>query len=371
MLFNISFALAALIHIYFPIGAWLVTFLFGPTSPGDMTFRPRYLLYFFASYIFVAIVIYITLRLTKADRWLRTNTTINNLIGAGNLIIIVFHGLHIWASFIPGGSAGFMLTMSQRYFLFPAWFFIGIGLLYLSVQSIRPGSTPHPPARTLTQKQLCILVTIACLPFVIAWISLNWGADAPMQLDREARALFKKQCRSAGEDIRGTTGNVESLYFNSYTNENFLGVRGRKFAIRTSYNAASMLVVQGYLSFAEVRNAYRSAAAKKEEFDRYDFKDLTGPKISRIDEISSAFGLLQENLIDSQIESRLHVTGKRLTIKNLESGQIIATLTYFADSRNKTLCGQPPGTGSPARDFVVKILGLKKKYHQASTAGPN
>jgi len=183
-------------------------------------------------------------------------------------------------------------------------------------------------------------------------------AFAPQSLDVQAARLFEKLCQDAGEEIASTAIKPKSIYFDpdsdiafeKITNGHVSGLQTRGEMARLILNASSMQ----YVEIAEVRKPSGSDAIIEKRM-RYYRKVRDGHSI---DEISSDYGVFQEQLVSQPERWRLGVESRKVVIKRMEDEKVMAMLRFAYNSRDHRFCGPIENGKFSISEFVRRVLGV-------------
>jgi hypothetical protein len=355
---NISLALAFTISLLFSIGGKLLVWLFGEPLLRSIPPYQGHLFNVFANYWIPAILIYFAFRLTKARNWLRPSTTIQVLVGLGNLLFILFVSARVLASTVQGGGASFVLMQFAPIVVLPAKALIIAGLTWLFVRSFQKKTEDSDFTGMMAFEKLMIAAFCAVPISYVAYFYV--AEDGAFRLAREAKIVFEKKCVLAGEVLpQEPVGTIQSLYIDSDGGARF-GVKDGIILNSGGGILGEPLVNSGFLLFFETKNQFKRQPGK---YKKYSFAD--GRKWEYSDSFTSRYAVLVTNL-STGIDPRLKVGGAEVSIVDLEENKKIASTTYFVSRREGKFCGDIPSGYFDTGEFIRRALGLKIQYPSVS-----
>jgi hypothetical protein len=211
---NITLAVAfALAFLLSPGRRILQLTIDGPVFQSLPAYQ-AHLLLVFANYWVPAVLVYLTLRVFRAELWIRPRPAIHLLLGLANVLLVIYILLRTFASSVEGGGASFLVMSFAPYVIIPARIMLTIGLVWLAVRSNRERKKqPHIIPKRLGVGGIFGIIMVLALPAaVIAW-SLFLEEKSHFRIAAEAERAFHERCAEAGERIFDVPQNVQSVYF--------------------------------------------------------------------------------------------------------------------------------------------------------------
>lgn len=358
---NLSIATAFVLSFYFSAGGRLLSVSIDLPVLQSIPIHKAHLLLAFANYWIVALLIYLILRGSRAELWLKPSRGIHALIGFCNGLLILYLISRIFASGIQGGGPSFVVAMFAPYFVVPAQLSFAIGIVWLVVRSVANRSETMQRLRPTIAEY--VAVTIA-LTTPIAYVStLYFGEDAPLRLAREASKIFEAKCNVAGEKIFHRPGEeIRSLFVEYDIGGRYEKIKNGVYSAWGSGGVGEPHVNSGLLLFIERTNDRpRPEDGGQFKYRRHGFQDWKGQPIN---EIESEYGVYYKRLT-GESERKLGVEGVEVSIRHIKKNETIATTTYFVSKRQRKFCGEAPNGYFESGQFVIRALGLEKKYPSA------
>lgn len=330
--------------------------LSGSTSYFAIQGLPAYqyfLLLAIANFWIPALVIYLLLRWTRAERWLCPG--IRLLLALGNGIFIAMAALFVVA-LLSGrpGAEGFIYLGALG--LLPAVAIFGIAFLWLVCRALNSDIEPDNTTPSLGRRDFIRLGVALAIPVLAMAALLLLPQQAPLKLAKQSGNAFRDRCRDAGEKIIETPADVESLYLEPDTGIRFARNGKGVYKAVSQGIVGQLLVDRGLLLFFEKKNEQQGGPG--ERYTKHVLGDWEGEVV---DHISSEFGVFHRKLTTPEEESRLHLRGEEITVKNLKSGKVTAVLTYYTNSAGE-ICGPAKGVDPSIDKFLVRSLNLTQRF---------
>lgn len=310
------------------------------------------------NYCFVAVLVYVGLRVVGADRWLRLRPAINALLAIGNFLLIVYVAARILASTVEGGGASFVVLSYSPVFILPARALFLAGLVWLAVHSLRARALPPLGRRPMSVGEYVGIAIVLGLPFAFA-STLFIGENAPLNLVREARARMTELCVSAGERIvLRPTVQVKGVFVQHDREDAFVNIRDGRYEESTNQGGTLVggLVNRGLLDFYEMPFGARTfddaAEFKYRRFRRGDHRAYG------TNEAESPFGVFRKDL-STERDRKLGIRGTELAVMDLRTSDVLATTTFFLSTRDRRFCGHATDSAFSTTQFVIRALDLK------------
>lgn len=361
---NLALTLAFTLSAFISPGGRILGLVFDRAVFSSLPPYQGHLLLAFANYWIPTVLIYLLLRFLPAARRLRPTAGIHWLFGTGNFLLLFYVAVRIFASTIQGGGASFAVMSLAPYVIRPARLLQLIGGGWLLVRTLRGIDSPAPPLFRPFGPVATLVVGLALTIPVAAGASILYlGKNAPMRLAGEAKSLFRELCQGAGETIVATPENVESLYLEPDGGEYFDKIRGGVYYGHGNGILGGPLLHKGWLSVVETPDTFKRDDVGERHFRRYTRDDRRGIPVTQL---NSQYGVFSRSLVDADVRRRLKVWGNEVTIQNLESGEVTATLIYFVSDRQRAVCGQAGDGSFSVSDFIKRALDLTQKDYPGS-----
>lgn len=345
---NIALAIGfAVASLFSPGRRLLALFVDGPVFQSLAPYQ-GHLLTAFASYLVPAVLAYVLLRLSHAERWLRPRPAIHVLLGLGNVALILYVSMRTLASTVQGGGASFAVLQLAPLIIFPAWALLAVGLVWLLVRSFR--TRPEggdATARSWGAGETIGVTVVLGVPLVgLAW-TLYLSSDAPFRLAREAERAFQQRCATAGQKFYGHPQDVQSIYLDRDGGSYFENIVDGIYGAHGGGILGEPLVNSGFLLYFEKPNDRQRQDGSTAKYRRHGFRDWKGEPL---EELTSEFGVFQRSLVTEE-EKKLGLSGTEVTVKGLRSEQVIASAVVFTSSRHRAICGHAGNTRFAVSDF--------------------
>lgn len=358
---NLSLAIAFTLSVFLSPGAKLLRAFVGVPLMQSLPVYKANILNALVSYWLIAILVYVVLRLARAQSWLNPRPAIHTILGIGNSLLILYLVPRIYASSIEGGGASFAVAMFSPFFVIPAQLLFLAAFVWLAARS--KGNHNESAERQRFNVSECVVLA-AALAVPLAYAStLYVGKNAPFRLAREARDLMIVKCKDAGERIlRHPAERVKGLFLERDGAERYEHIRDSVYYGRAGGILGEPLVNSGLLMFIEKPNERpRTEDGADFKYRRHGPGDWRGQGVN---DLKSEYGLFQRDLT-SEAERRLGLRGAEITIRDLRTNETLATTTYFVSTRERRFCGEAPNGDFDVGQFVIRALDLLKPYPPA------
>ncbi len=360
---NVALALAFLISMLFSPGGRILRSVLGAPVLQSLPPYQAHLLSAFANYLIPAVLLYGLLRLLHAEAWLRHRALTSRLLGAANVLFVIYITARIFASSIEGGGASFAVMAYGVLVVWPALLMSIIGLGKLAYRSIQERTEPpEVTSQPIGMGEGAALIAVVAIPFSVAVSTLFLAENAPLRLAQEADSVFQGLCQSASEKIIDIPRDVEGVYLEPNSEAYFDRIVKGTYRGYGSGQVGNPLVFTGFLRFFEESNE-RNPENGAAKYLKHGLRDWKGEPAN---ELVSNYGVFQTNInIDSpegHDVKALGIRGTRVTVKNLNTGQITASLTYFTSARHRKICGHSGDGSFSVRDFIKRALGLTQRF---------
>lgn len=361
-MFNIALALAFALSSLLSLGKQILHLVIEEPVLQSLPHYQGHLLLAFTNYWVPAVLIYVLLRLLRADAWLRPRPAIHVLLGLANCLLIIYIAVRAFASTIQGGGASFAVMSYAPLVVLPAWAMLTAGLTWLTVRCIRNRKEPkQSKPRSLGTGGVLMITALFGIPLTAIVSTLYFAEHAPFRLAREAKQLFDEKCKSSSENIAATPQNVESIYLEPNGQRYFKKIINGIYGAYGSSRLGEEFVYKEMLLYFEQQNDRQSIDGSTEKYRKYDIRNQQGEPVA---ELTSNYGVFQKSLISVDEEKRLGVSGTEVTVKNLKTDQITATLVFFTSSRHRAICGPVNDGNLNIVDFIKKSLNLTQRFQE-------
>jgi len=225
-MFNIALASAFVISFQFSLGGRLLAIVMPPDALRNL---PAYQIFFtdiFVNYWFIAIVIYIFLRIIHAQKYLRPTIAIQLLLGAANILLTLYFCALISASAIPGGGFSFVLKDLGTYIVIPSKYALYGGMLWLIARSILLNykNVTHVELSRkpffISPSGITALVMLFPPIVFITWVYISNHEHIKIENSQQqaTASRFTKLCESAEVIINTRVKMPSNIYFSSSNN---------------------------------------------------------------------------------------------------------------------------------------------------------
>lgn len=334
-MFNVALGLAFLISFLAFPGGKLLSMVFEQDAFRTLPPYQGVLASVIANYWLPAILIYLALKILRADRYLRPGVIGHVLFGVPNTVLCLYAGLRVFTSTVQGGGATFALASLGAPFIQGSIYVLGVAVLWLTVRSIwfairhRPADA-HPKGPELRAAGL-VVATVMIVP-AVGFLTWLYAANAEkMGKAAEARrakaARFNELCQTATRiDIYRRVNDAKSVLFPLPT------------------NAVYPLVEK--LQFVEVRRGW--AQRDKPPYERLSKK--TGEPVFiqgrvNVDRTEIAEAEAQYEIsarpIESKSDTAMSLYVEETTIRERRTNEVLAVFTAIGE-RKTVLRGDEP-----------------------------
>lgn len=359
-MFNIALAIAFAISFLFSPGGLILRTIIGKPELQSLPVYQGHLLLAFANYWVPAVLIYFLLRLSRAGHFLQPRVTIHILLGLANILLILYVAARVFASTIEGGGASFVVISFSPFVIFPALALLVVGLGWLAIRSITerkelPQSSPH----TFSIADGIMIVLMLGAPSFVVASTLFLAENAPFRLAREAKVLFDEHCKTAGERIIESPQDVQSIYLDRDGGQYFDNIDNGIYTAHGGGVLGYSFVNSGLILYYEKQNDRPRQHEPAVKYRKHVLRDWKGEPV---EELTSDYGVFQTDLVNKDQQKRLQVRGTEVTVKNLKTGQVVATLTYFTSNRHRAICGHSDKRQFSVSDFIRRSLNLTRRF---------
>ena len=351
-MFNFALGWAFLLSALASPGGQLVAILFEPAALRNEAPFKAILASIFANYWIPALVIYLALKLVRAQRYLRASTGLHIVFGLSNGVLCLYAVLRVFTSTIQGGGATFMLAGIGVFATVPALILLGVGTVWLVVRSAPRRSetviVEKSPLRSAgtTAALVALVPPIAYLTWLYAEHSEQFAKAGADRKIRETR--LKELCGSVRFDARRPATPAKSVLFAPHIT-----------------NATYPLV--GRLDFVEMQKLPPLQAGKT-AFERLTrkpnepviVKGLPNPNIARrdIEVLEAEFEIIAVP-IGSKTDTAMQIGVQETTIKDRRTNNVVAVFTSV---------GETTTVAKPGEVFCPKSFEGLSSYQLAATS---
>jgi hypothetical protein len=353
--FNVALALAFVISNLAAPGGRLLSIVFEQEALRTLPPYQQVLLTTFANYWLPALVIYILLRMGRANRYVVPSRATHIVLGLANALLVLYLGLRVFTSTVQGGGATFALVSIAAYPVKASqWVLVG-GLAWVVATSIwrtsRGLDGPKEDRRPLLRTASGLAAIVLFMP-PLGFFSWVYATKAPeihaaskARQTREAR--FEQLCQNIDIDIRRTVTDVKSVFFSSMSE-----LAG---PLRKKLNYVEARNVDGTI----VRTIQRDkplASPPPGEF----------PDFSRevVPEPTAPYEISMQSLSDKG-DREIGLGVLQFTVADRSTGEVLATFTEVSEIRGVRVEKRCPSQfGHYRYDLVGYVLGL----HEPDTA---
>ena len=227
---NLALGFAFLISTMVSPGKRILSVIF--ETPAIHTISPYVVVLasIFANYWVPTLVIYLVLKGTQSERYLRPNRSIHALFMLANTALCTNQALHVFAATVQGGGATFVLTSVGGFIAVPALSVLIIATVWLAIRSIRwrtaPISLPLETLGTRLRSTGSIVATLMLVPpfaFFVWLYGSNIELISKAASERRAKsARLNDLCGTAVRfDVYRTVKPAKSVFFPYITNATY------------------------------------------------------------------------------------------------------------------------------------------------------
>jgi hypothetical protein len=229
-LFNVALGFAFLISFLASPGGRLLSTLFEQDAVRAMPPYQGVLASVIANYWLPSILIYMVLKVLRAERYVRPGVIGHILFGIPNAILCLYAVLRIFTSTVQGGGATFALASLGTPFIRGSIYVLGVAVLWGAIRSVWVGSRLGPteaqakgPVLMTAGPIIAVLMIVPAVGF-LAWLYaanaevIGKAADAR----RAKAARFQQLCQTASRiDIYRRANDARSVLFPLPTNATY------------------------------------------------------------------------------------------------------------------------------------------------------
>jgi hypothetical protein len=226
-LFNVALGLAFLISIMASPGGKLLSMVFEQDAFRTMPPYQGVVASVIANYWLPTILLYLALRILRADRYLLPGVIGHLLFGVPNAVLCLYVGLRVFTSTVQGGGATFALASMGAPFIQGSIYVLDVAVLWLAVRSVWFGIRRQPldahakEPKFRTPGLVVAAVMIVPAAGILAWLyatnaeKIGKAADAR----RAKAARFNELCQTATRiEIYRRVNDAQSVLFPLSTN---------------------------------------------------------------------------------------------------------------------------------------------------------
>ena len=347
----LSIVLALILGGMISPGGKVLAALFSQPSLKAMSLFEQSSLIVAIHYLIPASLIYITLRFLKTDKWLKFEKSTSTLFAIAIFIYILYFGLRIFASTIPGGGVGFAVRSLSPYIIFPSWILIIIGITKLLINSSKE---PRLVKKMVPFSYNEIFsISIPFIFTILLILSMFFRPTGPLRLIYNEQNMFTEKCVMAKENIIIAPHDVKGVYTDETGGDRFEKID--KNNMYYSYGSGmwgNRLYRDGTIPFVETKNYYND----KLEF-KYLFYDKDNIRCIKTNELKSNYGVYWE----SSSDQKSSIQETKITIINLDNEEIIATTTYYSSKLLRKVCGNIVDEKLSDSDFILRVFSKENQ----------
>lgn len=344
---NIALALAFLISAAASPGGRLLSTFFPVDALPLLPPYQQVLLSVLANYWLSAVLLYLALRATRADRYLRPDVPTHVVLGVANITLISYAGLRIFASTVEGGGATFAVVNIAAPIILVCRWALAAGIGWLAVRSFWQAirKTSHRGAverRPLLRTTSGLVATAMLLPPIAftSWIyaSHATGIRAALAV-REARDdRFEEMCRNVRIEINRTVTGAQSVFFSG-----------------GSELVAPILKHVDYVEAGNAKRVVRYTKAGTEFGKSGHLKDALREEVSA----PTAQYELSWKPLESSDDRALGLHAMEFTLQDRQTGEILAIFSDAMKTRGVLVVDQCPRELNNYRyKLTAYVLGL-------------
>ena len=360
---NLAIALAFGMSFIFSPGKLIINETIGMPLLQSLPSYQGHIILAFLNYWMPAALIYLILRIIRAEKWVRLSTSSSIFLTISNILFVLYIAARTFASTIQGGGASFVVMSYSPFVIYPAIAMLLIGLCLLAIYSFRHADeSSDEEVIQFNAREGIIVSAFILLPIAFAAINLYFLPNAPFRLAHEGDKTFDEYCKNSGEKIYEIPQYVESVYLEPDSASQFNKIKNGVYGGHGSGILGGSLVNSGMLLYFEKKNDANLKDANAPKYTKHILQDWKGEPVN---EISSEYAVIQTKLVSEEEQTNLKISGTEVSVKNLKTGKVMATLVYFTNSSNRRICGQSSDGDFTVNSFVWRALNLKKQFPNA------
>ncbi len=362
-LLSIAFSAVVVATFLYPLGlAILLEFKELPAFRAVEGYE-QLILHSFLNYWIPTLLVYVALVLSPLGPRIRITNFVTWSLGIGNIVVVLYILVRIYASTIQGGGASYAVAMYVVVTYWPAVLLIFAGLvrmIYVSIRYRSPSSTSAAPTKTLSfEKGDGILAAIMVAVPAAFGVNLVYGAGSPFQEEKIRLPIFQERCALAGDTILSSRHGGASVLIGRNTWESRYeniknGVSGR----HGGGVLDSALLANYDIEYVEITE--RETSPEGDDTVAYFKKYFRQREKHRVDTPTSAYGIFGTDLTTDR-DRELGITGEQVEIIDLDTKEVIATSTHFFSYEDGRFCGEAPDGSYTTSAFVAKVLNFQPK----------
>ena len=356
-LLNVAISLAFLLSVFFSPGQRFVGLLIDAPVLQSLPAGQQGIVLAIAGYWLPATLLYVALRFIPHVPRLKPTRGEAIVLSIGNFILILYVIARVFASTVEGGGASFAVASFSIFTAFPALIAVGVILLKIVIR-VLSATTTEQRSTSFSSGHVVAIALLGFGPVTYAFGTLFIGERSPFHLSRVVEKRMAELCTTAGEKLLGVPVGVEGIFLAQDSAARYENID------RGVYRASGIgiigepLVNSGWLRFFETPTYVRNSAAPTDaKYERY----LIQQKRQPVDELMSRYGVFRSKLTTKEDE-KVGTDGYELAVKDMSSGDIIATSRYFLNRKTRKICGHETNKSIDEGDFMRRALNLEQRF---------
>jgi hypothetical protein len=354
---NIAIALAFVVAVFFSPGQNLLILIIGKPLLQTLSNGQSGALSAIFGYWLPALIIYLVLKSFSITTGIKPTKGEKTALTIGNIILILYLVVRIFASTIKGGGAGLVVARLSSVTALPALIIVGIVLIWIVVRTFikeRQGST----AIQIDRRRIASFGFIGSIPVLLALGYIFIGDNSLFNISQKTDQRLSELCKTAGEKIHSVPNDVQSLYFEQNGGGFYSDIKGGIYQGRGSGVIGEKFISGGLLRFFEkpagmfLKNRYKDAI-----YARY----YSSKEVEPVDDLQSKYGVYRRSITDKKDE-KLGVFGSETVINEIASGITIAEYRYFFSKMDRRICGHVVDNKIEDKGFIIRALNLEKRF---------
>ena len=222
-MFNIALGLVFSLSIINSLGAMVLVKEIPSEALHSMPAYLKLIVKYSVSYWVPTIVVYLILRLIRADLFPKSSKVISFVVGGANAIIVVFLCLRVLASTIEGGGVTYALGIIAAPVIPFVKVFLCIGIVMLVANSIwyklrveSPSISSYPPILKSTSGIIAVIMLFPPIVLVgVVYLNNIEKISASLENRSQFESRFNKLCSTAKAEVYKKIEKPVSAYFNT------------------------------------------------------------------------------------------------------------------------------------------------------------
>ncbi len=352
---NIAIALAFITSVLFSPGQKILLLIISKPLLQTLPKVQSVVLSATFTYWLPALIIYLALKSFPKTAGIKATTGESRALTIGNLILILYVIVRIFASTIQGGGPGFVVASYSVVTALPALIVVGMVSIKIVVRTFIKERQVSPPAQ-IDRRQIASFGFIGSIPVLLALGFTFIGENSLFNISNKTDRRLDELCKTAGEKIYSVPNDLQSVYFDLNGGGTYYGIKDGIYSGWGSGTIGIGFINLGILRFLEKpADSYSKKQRKDAKYARY----YSSTRVEPVDILKSKYGVYSSSTTN-QKDKELGIFGTEILIKEIASGKTIAENRYFLSNKNRRICGHVVDNKIRDRDFIVRALNLER-----------